>query len=150
MLVVATGSLLLFSSETKKTYNHCQVPCGIFDDPAIVSEINQACTTIRKAIVQSKSLHGKLGSDPLALNQMVRWINTKEEHCSKIITLIAEYCLCQRIKRPEFKTETDYLQALKIHHDVMQAAMKAKQSMDEAACDALEHAVDDLAKMYTK
>jgi small subunit ribosomal protein S27Ae len=150
MLVVATGSLLLLSSETKKTYNHCQVPCGIFDDPAIVSEIKQACTTIRKAIVQSKMLHEKSGSDPLALNQMVRWINTKEEHCSKIITLIAEYCLCQRIKRPEFKTEADYLQALKIHHNVMQAAMKAKQSMNEAACDALEHAVDDLAKMYTK
>jgi hypothetical protein len=58
--------------------------------------------------------------------------------------------LCQRIKRPEFETEEDYLQALKIHHNVMQAAMKAKQSMNEAACDALEHAVDDFAKMYTK
>merc|ERR1711871_389842 len=26
---------------------HCQVPCGIFDDPAIVAEVNQACATIR-------------------------------------------------------------------------------------------------------
>ena len=31
---------------------HCQVPCGIFDDPKLVAEINEACATIRKAIVQ--------------------------------------------------------------------------------------------------
>merc|ERR1719445_1693052 len=31
---------------------HCQVPCGIFDDPMIVAEIKQACATIRKAMVE--------------------------------------------------------------------------------------------------
>jgi len=29
-------------------------------------------------------------------------------------------------------------------------AMKAKQTVDVAQCDALEHAVGDFAKMYTK
>merc|ERR1712224_574343 len=32
---------------------HCQVPCGIFDDPAIVAEVSQACATIRKAMVHT-------------------------------------------------------------------------------------------------
>lgn len=150
MLLAVAGGVALLASEPKVTFNHCQVPCGIFDDPAIVGDITQACITIRKAIVQSKGLHATAGSDVLAMNQMVRWINTKEEHCNKIIHLVSDYCLCQRVKRSNFKTETDYLQALKIHHMVMQAAMKAKQSMDEGACDALEHAVADLAKMYTK
>jgi hypothetical protein len=36
------------------------------------------------------------------------------------------------------------------HHAVMVHAMKAKQTVDVAQCDALEHAVGDFAKMYTK
>ena len=31
---------------------HCQVPCGIFDDPKLVAEVQEACATIRKAMVQ--------------------------------------------------------------------------------------------------
>merc|ERR1712060_394516 len=38
---------------------HCQVPCGIFDDPALVEEIKQACATIRKAMVQVNELHAE-------------------------------------------------------------------------------------------
>jgi small subunit ribosomal protein S27Ae len=150
LLLFGAASVALTSSEPKVTYNHCQVPCGIFDDPAIVSELRQACTTIRKAMRSSRALHETMGSDLLSLNQTIRWINTKEEHCCKIISLVSEYCLCQRVKRGNFKSESDYLQALKIHHVVMQAAMKAKQSMDESDCVALEHAVEDLSKMYTK
>ena len=40
------------------------------------------------------------------------------------------------------------MQALKAHHAVMQTAMKAKQSLEVTACDALEHAIDDMSKMY--
>ena len=84
------------------------------------------------------------------MNQLVRWVVTKEEHCQKIVITVADYCLCQRVKRVNFASELDYLQALKVHHAVMQAAMKAKQSMDIEACNSLEHAIDDLAKMYTE
>jgi len=127
---------------------HCQVPCGIFDDPSMVAELKQHAETIRKAMVQSKELHAAGGLQEL--NQMVRWINTKEDHCSKIITAVAEYCLCQRVKKDIFASDGDYVDALKAHHAVMQAAMKAKQTMDPAACDALDHALADMAKMYTK
>jgi small subunit ribosomal protein S27Ae len=128
---------------------HCQVPCGIFNDPAMVEEIKQAAATIRKAITASTDLHATMASDLTALNQMIRWVNTKEEHAAKIISTVGEYCLCQRVKKDVFKSDEDYVQALKAHHAVMQAAMKAKQSMDTAACDALDHAIDDMSKMYT-
>jgi len=72
---------------------HCQVPCGIFDDPAMVEELKQHAATIRKAMTQSTDLHSN--GDLQSMNQIVRWINTKEEHCSKIISAIGEYCLCQ-------------------------------------------------------
>ena len=151
VLVAAMMSGMWVVSSPSPTYNHCQVPCGIFDDPAIVNELIQASITIRKAMVQSDSLHDTTnGTNLLAVNQVVRWIMTKEEHCNKIITTVSEYCLCQRVKRENFKSERDYLEALKIHHIVLQAAMKAKQTMDVAACDALDHAIEDLSKMYTK
>ena len=60
-----------------------------------------------------------------------------------------EYCLCQRVKPEVFAKPEDYVDALKAHHAVMQMAMKAKQTVDVAGADALEHAVEDFSKMYT-
>jgi small subunit ribosomal protein S27Ae len=67
---------------------HCQVPCGIFDDPAMVAQLKQHAETIRKAMVQSAELHAT--GDLSSLNQVVRWINTKEDHCSKIIAAVGK------------------------------------------------------------
>jgi len=47
---------------------HCQVPCGIFDDPDIVAELMQACATIRKAMVQINELSASLS--PQNFNQV--------------------------------------------------------------------------------
>jgi len=131
---------------------HCQVPCGIFDDPKLVAEIKQACTTIRKAMVQINELT-KAGLTAQNLNQITRWINTKEDHCQKIIEEIANYCLCQRVKpvgapKSPFKEDKDYVDALRFHHAVLVCAMKAKQTVGIAGADDLDHAVDDFSKMY--
>merc|ERR1711934_529167 len=131
---------------------HCQVPCGIFDDPKLVAEIKEACATIRKAMVQINALT-EAGLTAQSINQITRWVNTKEEHAKKIIDLVANYCLCQRVKPvgapgSPFTSEKDYMDGLKAHHNVMTAAMKSKQSVDLAAADALEHTVGDMAKMY--
>lgn len=130
---------------------HCQVPCGIFDDPKLVAEVKEMAATIRKALVQMNELHAK--DDLQSLNQKTRWIMTKEEHCKNIITAISEYCLCQRVKPPgapksPFKDEKDYNDALMAHHAVMVQAMKAKQTSSVAGADALDHAVGDWCKMY--
>jgi ubiquitin len=131
---------------------HCQVPCGIFDDPKLVAELKEACATITKAIVQGNEIFaGTMTAQ--SFNQATRWVNTKEEHCTKIITTIAEYCLCQRVKpvsdpKTPFKSEGDYVDALKAHHAAMTCAVKAKQSADPAAAEALAHAIDDMCKMY--
>lgn len=147
LLVAAITASLVIAGTT--THNHCQVPCGIFDDPGMVAEVTQAATTVRKAMVQSQTLWEDKNNSIEAMNQVVRWIATKEEHCDKIIRTMGDYCLCQRVKPASFASKADYLQALELHHTVMQAAMKAKQTMDVKACDALDHALADLAKMYS-
>ena len=47
-----------------------------------------------------------------------------------------------------FSSEEDYTEALKAHHMVMAAAVKAKQTVDPANADALEAAIDLCCKMY--
>ena len=101
--------------------------------------------------MQINELHAK--SDAQSFNQKTRWVMTKEEAAKAIITTISEYCLCQRVKpfgapKSPFTTEKDFLDALVAHHAVMTCAMKAKQSVDVTAADALEHAVGDFSKMY--
>ena len=49
-----------------------------------------------------------------------------------------------------FKNKADYLQALEMHHALMVAAMKTKQTLDTAACDNLDHAIEHLEAMYIK
>ena len=58
------------SSHLAPAPTHCQVPCGIFDDPATVAAVNEACATIRKAMVQINELSASL--DALKINQMTR------------------------------------------------------------------------------
>merc|ERR1712039_627692 len=113
--------------------------------------MGEACATIRKAMVQINELSSS--PDALKFNQMTRWVNTKEEHAGKIITLMSEYCLCQRVKpvgdpKSPFKEEKDYIAALQSHHAVMLAAVKCKQTVDPANADSLEGAAAEMSKMY--
>ena len=130
---------------------HCQVPCGIFDDPKTVAEVKEHAATIRKAMSQINELHAK--GDAQSCNQMTRWVMTKEEHANHIITTISEYCLCQRVKpagapKSPFGSDKDFEDALRAHHLVLVKAMAAKQNVAEAAADALDHAIGDWSKMY--
>eukprot|EP00657_Telonema_sp_P-1_P002409 TRINITY_DN15595_c0_g1_i1.p1 TRINITY_DN15595_c0_g1~~TRINITY_DN15595_c0_g1_i1.p1 ORF type:complete len:171 (+),score=70.08 TRINITY_DN15595_c0_g1_i1:100-612(+) len=127
---------------------HCQVPCGIFDDPAKVAELQQDAATIRKAMIQIEELNG--AGDALSFNQATRWVMTKEDHANKVISTASEYMLAQRVKVELFDNKSDYLDALEAHHKLIQSAMKTKQVLDLSAADSLDHAITDIAAMYTK
>eukprot|EP00440_Ansanella_granifera_P002287 gb/GFBE01002480.1/.p1 GENE.gb/GFBE01002480.1/~~gb/GFBE01002480.1/.p1 ORF type:complete len:158 (+),score=63.67 gb/GFBE01002480.1/:1-474(+) len=130
-----------------QTRFHCQVPCGIFTDELRVKSMMEDAQTIRKAVVQAAELH-KAGSLQ-DTHQMVRWIHTKEEHAAKIMTTTAEYFLAQKVKKAEL-SEGDYLKQLALHHDVMVAAMKSKQSSELGPVDTLDKALEALAPIYQK
>ena len=55
------------------------MPCGIFDDPARVEALKEDASTVRKAMVQINELGT---ATPLALNQSVRWVTSKEQHAA--------------------------------------------------------------------
>lgn len=125
-------------------WSHCQVPCGVYGDPARFSQMLEDQTTIAKAIDQISELTGK--KDAKSANQLNRWVAAKEDHASKIQKIIAEYFLTQRIKPSSEK----YGALLKGAHSVMVAAMKCKQGADTQTADTLKSAIKSFQQVYEK
>ena len=69
---------------------HCEVPCGIYDDAARVTALEEDAGTIRKAMLAIESTETNV-------NQKMRWVMTKEEHAQSIQDVCAQYFLTQRI-----------------------------------------------------
>ncbi|MEM7601021.1 MAG: superoxide dismutase [Ni] [Verrucomicrobiota bacterium] len=139
-LALTISVALSFSTQTAEA--HCQVPCGIFADQIEFEKILEAQTTIAKANVEMAKL---LEEDtPLAFNQSTRWIMTKEDHCKKVISSVAEYFMAQRIK-PDAE---NYEASLMAAHTVLRAAMKAKQDPSAEVAEALKTAILDLYRAY--
>ena len=143
------SAVLICSCSAAQAVAHCQVPCGIYDDAARINSMLEDTTTISKAIQEIKNIAGS--HKAADFNQMIRWINTKEEHASRIITTVSEYFLTQKVK-PVASGEAgyeDYLNSLAAHHAVLRAAMKTKQTVDPDAATALENSIKELGKYYS-
>ncbi len=133
-------SAVLLSGRT--AFSHCQVPCGIYGDQRRFETMLEDTETIAKAIASINELSSK--EDALSHNQLARWVMTKESHASNIQSIIADYFLAQRIK----STSENYVKQLTASHGVIVAAMKCKQTVDEASAEALKKAVLDLYRAY--
>merc|ERR1719188_2754959 len=126
---------------------HCQVPCGIFTDDLRVKMMIEDASTIRKSVVETAKLHqaGTLQD----FHQAARWIATKEEHASKIMTTTADYFLAQKVKKADL-SEQEYKEVLVLLHAVMVAAMKTKQSSELAPVDTLDAALEAIKPLFAK
>lgn len=145
---VVAGAMATAILVTQRADAHCQVPCGIYDDKARVTQLREDATTIEKATKNINDLAG--AHDAQGLNQATRWVITKENHASHIITVVAEYFLTQKVQpvAPGADDYDGYLKKLADHHAVMSAAMKTKQHADSKYVTALRSAIDGLAKHY--
>lgn len=147
--ILTLPALLLFAAVNLLPQNaaaHCQVPCGIFTDQLRFEAMLEDTTTIAKAIDQVSENLAAMADEPtpLVVNQLSRWISTKEDHANHIQKVIADYFMAQRIK-----TDADnYVEQLKAAHAVMQAAMKVKQDAAPEKAEALKNAIFDLYRAY--
>jgi nickel superoxide dismutase len=122
---------------------HCQVPCGIYGDQLVFEQMLQDEHTISKAQIQLNELaDGE--ADAQTINQLGRWVATKDSHATKIQDTIAHYFLAQRIK----SANPEYVKQLTAAHNVIVTAMKCKQSADPVTAEALEKAIFDLYRAY--
>lgn len=111
-------------------YSHCQIPCGIYNDQIRFDVIAENITTIEKSMNQIIELSKK---DKPDMNQIVRWVQNKENHADDTSHIITYYFMAQRLK-PVDKTDTNaynnYLRKLTLLHKMLISSMKAKQTTD--------------------
>jgi nickel superoxide dismutase len=121
---------------------HCEVPCGIYDDGARLTELKEDQATIAKAIDQIQALADT--QDATGHNQLARWVATKESHATNTQQIIAQYFMTQKIKADD----AHYVDKLTTAHAVLVAAMQCKQSAEPATAVALAAAITKFEAAY--
>jgi len=137
---------MLLASYATATTPHCQVPCGIYTDQLRFESMLEDTKTIAKSIGAINDFAANVagGMSGTAINQVSRWVSTKEDHASHIQEVMASYFFAQRIKADH----KDYTGQLASAHRVIVAAMKAKQAAEPATADALKEAIYDFYRAY--
>lgn len=135
-----TSLFFLILAIASFAYAHCEIPCGIYGDEARIDLIKEHVETI----VKSMDMIEKLSKDKkIDYNQLVRWVDNKEEHANKIQDIATQYFMFQRIK-PKASSDKaayeKYILQLENMHQITIYAMKCKQSTDTANAEKLlEH-----------
>ncbi|MCA9216048.1 MAG: hypothetical protein KDB27_23435 [Planctomycetales bacterium] len=145
-LLTAVAFSVLAGSAGRIANAHCEVPCGIYADQRRFEAMLEDTATIAKAIKSVVDITEGLADGPSAndINQLTRWVSTKETHATNTQHIIAQYFMTQRIK-----SDADgYTKKLTAAHAVMVAAMKCKQSAEPKTAEALNKAILDFYRAY--
>jgi len=142
-------SIIFAAFGLNKIHAHCQVPCGIYDDAVRIIQIREHVTTIEKAMNKIEQLTSD-ESSAQNFNQLVRWINTKEEHATFIQSITADYFLAQRIK-PKKNNEAgrqQYVDQTLLLQQIIVAAMKSKQTVDKIEPELVSTLLNQFVELY--
>ena len=138
-LVIALSSMV---------YSHCQIPCGIYGDPARFDMIAENITTIEKSMKQIIEL-SKQGKPNM--NQITRWVNNKEKHTDELSHIVTYYFMAQRIKpvdKTNGKAYHEYIKKLTLLHELLVYSMKAKQTTDLSNVEKLRGLLTEFRAAY--
>ncbi len=147
LFVLLAGIVVASFTTYHVAFSHCEIPCGIYGDQTRITLLLEDISTVEKSMQQINKLQG---STPLNYNQVVRWVNNKEEHANKIQHIATQYFMTQRIKPKAEGTDghAKYLKQLTSMHSLMIHAMKAKQTTDVAHCEHMRRIIEEFAKAY--
>ncbi len=137
-LFTALAFLILVSVSNAAA--HCEIPCGIYDDATRLTLIQEHIGTIEKSMNKINELSD--GKNP---NQLVRWIINKDEHANKLMDIVTQYFMTQRIK-PGAEKYNEKLGAL---HEMLVFSMKCKQTTDLGNVEKLRKSSKTFHDLYT-
>ncbi|MBN2327241.1 MAG: superoxide dismutase [Candidatus Omnitrophica bacterium] len=146
---IGLASVALVAVLSLQTFSHCQIPCGIYDDEMRFTMLNEHIDTIAKSMNQINELSA--GEPEQNVNQLVRWVQNKENHADAFTEIVTQYFLSQRIKPADASDKNayqKYTNHLVLLHNMMVHAMKAKQTTDLQHVDALRKLVKDFHNAY--
>jgi nickel superoxide dismutase len=141
-------ALAMVAATSSMGYAHCQIPCGIYDDPARFTELEEHVTTIEKSMNQILSLSKEAHPN---WNQIVRWVVNKEDHADQLTEIVTFYFLAQRVKPADPKDKAasaKYVKQLTLLHHMIVHAMKAKQTTDLEHCEKLRGLIKEFKALY--
>lgn len=146
-LLLVIGAILIISSAV---YSHCQIPCGIYNDPMRFDMLSENIATIEK----SMNMINQLSAEPKPnMNQLVRWIDNKDAHADEFSEIVTYYFMAQRVA-PVEKTDTaaydKYINKLTLMHQIVIASMKAKQGTDLSVVKQLTELTAAFKKVYSE
>ncbi len=144
-VAVCVAVLCSFGS---KAFAHCQVPCGIYNDPVRFTMLEEHVTTIEKSMKLITELSAE---ETKNYNQIVRWVSNKETHANEFTEIVTYYFLAQRIKPvdPSDKAAMGkYLREVKMLHEMIVFAMKCKQTIDPENAAKLRSLIIDFQGSY--
>lgn len=140
--------VLLFSMSFQKSYAHCEVPCGIYGDSIRVALIKEHIETIEKSMKMIEELSQ---AETMNYNQLVRWINNKDEHAEKLQEIVSQYFLHQRIAPVDPDNDAAYklyTRKLELLHRLLVYAMKSKQTTDLGYIVKLNDTINQFEHLY--
>jgi len=144
ILVLMSLSLI----PARMAFPHCEIPCGIYDDRMRIAMIAEDITTLEKSMKLIVTLSTQKEKN---FNQIVRWVQNKEQHADKISHGITQYFMTQRLKPLGQKGTAEhgnYILKLTLLHEMLVCAMKAKQTTDLAHVEKLRTLLDKFEKAY--
>ena len=137
----------LFIFMSQQSYAHCEIPCGIFQDEVRIDLLKEHFTTIEKSMNQINELQAE---ESINYNQLIRWVNNKEEHANKVQEIVSQYFLHQRIKPVGSDSEKfgKYQKELLLLHHLSVYSMKSKQSTDVKWIEKLRATIEKFEASY--
>ena len=122
--------------------------CGIYGDQMRLEMIAEHITTVEKSMKQIQAL-SKEGDKNC--NQVVRWVQNKEQHANGIQEIVTQYFMTQRIKPADAKdrhAHDHYVTQLTLLHKMLVSAMKTKQTADLAHVATLRDLLKEFSGAY--
>ncbi len=127
---------VLFAAITTTVWAHCQMPCGIYDDPMRITLMEEQISVIEKAMTKIEANENQ--------NQTVRWVMIKDKQADEFSEIVTAYFMAQRIK----PGCDDYALKISKLHEMVIYAMKCKQTTDHANVEKLHELVHQFEKLY--
>ena len=147
ILFACAAAILIISSVV---YSHCQIPCGIYNDPMRFDMLNEEIATIEKSMNSINQLSAEAKPN---MNQIVRWVENKDTHADAFSEIVTYYFMAQRVA-PVDKTDAaayeKYLNKITLLHQMVVTSMKTKQGTDLAEVKKLTELTAAFKKAYTE
>lgn len=139
---------LLITAAAGLVYSHCQIPCGIYDDPMRIRMLAEHITTIEKSMNQIQELSRTADGDK---NQLIRWVMNKEQHADQFSEIVTYYFMTQRVSPAQPSDQeayAKYIRQITLLHEMLVTAMKCKQTVDLEHTKKLRTLLHDFEHVY--